>query len=119
MTNGPVTFYDTTAHTTRDTEVTGADWDTGMNYGSCMPGIGIALGPYVNSSEWTLLDQAGAARDPQDGQSIGGIGLNGGTSAAATVPFSAVTNDNDGLGGVTNDGPVDLLDLADGWTLQP
>jgi hypothetical protein len=46
--------------------------------GSCAPGIGINTGfidPKVD--DWTTLDQAGAARDPQDSQHIGGNGLGG------------------------------------------
>ena len=120
MTNVAVTFVDATAHATREGEVSGAAWDDGMNNGSCMPGIGIAIGPdgfTGDPAQWTLLDQAGAARDPQDGQSLGGVGL--GAGDASVQPYSEFTNDTSGDGSGTEVGPVDLLALVDGWTSQP
>ena len=122
----PAVFEDTIARATRTTEVADADWDNGMNYGSCNPGIGIALGGEINltgeSNGWTLLDQGlspdytAAARTPQDGQSIGGVGLNAGVTTASTTPFLMVTAlDDDGLGGLTLGLGSTLTTLAAGW----
>jgi hypothetical protein len=119
MANTPATFLDSTARATRTTENTGADWGNGMNWGSCHPGIGIAVGPTAltgDAAKWTLLDQNGTARTPQDGQSIGGIGLNGGSDAAASVAFSTVQPTNDtGDGDMTALGAAHLVTLAAGW----
>ena len=116
----PCTFVDTTARATRTGEVTGADWDTGMNMANCNPGVGINLGGQDDltgePNGWTLLDQAEAARTPQDGQSIGGVGLNGGVTTASDQPFLMVTAlDADGLGGVTLGNGATLTTLAAGW----
>ena len=53
--------------------------------GSCAPGIGIQTGNIAAAvvgdltfEQWTLLDQAGAAREPQDSQHLGGDGLGDG-----------------------------------------
>lgn len=62
---------------------TAADPYLGVNRaGSNAPGIGISTGIVaaldgddLDPAKWTLLDQAGAARDPQDSQHIGGDGL--------------------------------------------
>ena len=70
-TNLPTFFLD--PDLTRAAEVTAADWAGGLNKGaSCAPGIGINTGnPNPKLSDWTLLDQAGAARVPQQSQHIG------------------------------------------------
>ena len=115
------TFLDATARATRTTENTTADWDTGMNWGNCNPGIGISgsnPGLVENPGKWTLLDQNGAARDPQLGQSIGGVGLNGGAEAA-TDPFLLTSSVGTGDGAATASAAADLLVLANGWTPQP
>ena len=73
----PTFFEDESAVTARALEVTGANWKNGVNYaGSCAPGIGINMGEgaVVGAPEqFTLLDQDGAVREPQVGQSIGGV----------------------------------------------
>ena len=60
-----------------DGDGTTADPYLGCNRaGACAPGIGIAtafIDPKL--TDWAVLDQAGAARDPQDSQHIGGNGL--------------------------------------------
>jgi|GEM_PF-3816148 len=74
----------------RETQVPNADFDGGANKaGSCAPGIGINTGS-VNTKpqSWSVLDQAGNDRDPQDSQHIGGDGLNGGNQAVE--PLRAV-----------------------------
>ena len=116
------TFLDATARATRTTENTTADWDTGMNWANCNPGIGISgsnPGLVENPGKWTLLDQNGAARDPQLGQSIGGVGLNGGTTNAASDPFLLTSTPGTGDGAATASAAADLLVLANGWTPQP
>lgn len=113
------TFLDALARTTRTTENTAADWDTGMNWANCNPGVGIAVGPTNltgTPEKWTLLDQAGAARAPQDGQSIGGVALNAGVDTAAATGFSIVqAADDTGSGGQTALGVATLTTLAGGW----
>lgn len=113
----PCTFLDATARATRTTENTAANWVNGMNWGSCT--IGIAVGPAAltgTPEKWTLLDQAGATRQPQDGQSIGGIALNGGTTDAASVPLDIVNAADDvGSGEQTSVGAASLVTLAAGW----
>lgn len=119
----PVTFVDATARTTRGSEQTVADWDGGMNMGSCSPGVGINLGdgalPAIDAPGqagygWTLLDQAGAARTPQDSQSIGGIGLNAGaTTNQPILTISAQADAGDGT--VTLGNAATLTTLAAGW----
>ena len=123
----PTYFFDDPTVAAREPEVLDADFKNGMNVGGCMPGIGIALDGEINltgePNGWTLLDQGlyptqtPAARNPQDGQSIGGVGIEGGETTAPDEPFDAVTNDDDGLGGVTVDGTAALVTLAAGWTL--
>ena len=79
MANDPNTYFDATAIASRAAETVpnigfGFNDDGGMNYGSCQPGIGIATDvPNLtgNPEQWTLLDQDGAARTPQNSQYIG------------------------------------------------
>jgi|LWDU01.1.fsa_nt_gi hypothetical protein len=113
------TFIDQTARTARALETPNADFTNGMNNGGCQPGIGIAVGSANldgESASWTLLDQNGATRQPQDGQSIGGVALGIGSDAAATASFSIVTPTNtSGDGVVTVSGAAHLVTLAAGW----
>lgn len=114
----PATFIDVTARAARTSEVSGASFLNGMNNGSCQPGIGISGGP-VNLAgspeQFTLSDQNGATRTPQDGQSIGGIAL--GDGAITNQPIDLVdAADNSGDGTVTVDGTgATLTTLAAGW----
>ena len=82
--------------------------DGGMTYGSCQPGIGIATDvPNLtgNPEQWTLLDQDGAARTPQNSQYIGDV----------ATPAMIVTNGT-GDGNPTGT-PTEstLATLAAGW----
>ncbi len=91
--NLPTYGRNETSVTAREAEVTNADFDGGMNLGaSNAPGIGINTGDWQQWGEkderWTLLDQAAAARDPQDSQHIGGDGL--GDGDATVTPIQAV-----------------------------
>jgi hypothetical protein len=128
MAIAPTYFLDATAVAARDAEYTGtpctdvsgdgsyADPYLGCNRaGSNAPGIGINASPTeaasngaVNANEWTVLDQHGAARAPQDGQHIGDTGLGAGDAGVGSVPIN-VWNPAD-----MNNTCV-LSDLAVGW----
>ena len=85
-------------------------WDGGMNAGaSNAAGVGInqAGGAVVGTPEqFTLLDQAAAARTPQDSQIIGGT----------ASPLDVGTNAATGSGVPTVTGEATLVSLAAGWT---
>ena len=112
MANSPNTYFDQTAITARKGETTpaigfGFNSNGGMNYGSCQPGIGIATDePNLtgNASQWTLLDQDGAARTPQKSQYIGDV----------MTPALIVANTTDGNVGTPAN--ATLATLAAGWT---
>ena len=117
----PTFFADDAARTARAAEVTGADWDTGLNFGASNAcGIGINIGvPNLNGAndEFTLLDQRGDARTPQTSQCVGGSGLGEGTSGTApdaSIRSAIVSDEGDGDIGVTREN-VGLADLATGW----
>ena len=61
--------------------------------GSNAPGIGIATANgQCKLDDWTILDQHGAARNPQDSQHIGGSGLGDGTEGLTTeTTINAIT----------------------------
>jgi hypothetical protein len=74
-----------------------ADPYLGMNRGgSNAPGIGIATA-YVDPklSDWTVLDQADAARTPQVSQHIGGSGLGDGNAETEDIRMLQGTDIND------------------------
>lgn len=97
--------------------------------GSNAPGIGIAtdnpnLPPITDPAgwNWTLTDQDGDARNPQDSQMIGGTGFvdrssvawpgSGGVSGKGTIPINVfdVSDLNDRF---------QLTSLATGWARVP
>ena len=135
MAVAPTYFLDPADVTARNAEYTGTPFtDTtgdgtyatpylGVNRGgSNAPGIGMnpsttpgASDGAVDANDWTVLDQAGAARNPQDGQQIGGSGFvdrssvaydsSGGAAGAGTVPFNimdAATPDTNNTCVLTN-----------------
>ncbi len=112
MANSPNTYFDPAAIVAREGETVpaigfGFNANGGMNYGSCQPGIGIATDqPNLtgDANQWTLLDQDGAARTPQNSQYIGDV----------MTPALIVANTTDG----NVDSPADatLTTLAAGWT---
>ena len=64
---------------TRDAEYAGTPFaaEGGNRGGSCAPGIGIATANgECKLSDWTVLDQFGNARDPQNSQHIGAAAAN-------------------------------------------
>jgi hypothetical protein len=116
----PTFFVDATAVAARASEVPNASFVNGLNAGgSNAPAIGVnAAGGAVTGDEaqFTLLDQAEAARAPQDSQSIGGTALADGTSGVGTQPVKVGTNSATGDGVMTPTGDATLASLAAGWT---
>jgi hypothetical protein len=110
---------DTTARATRTVEVSGADWNTGLNRGGGNNvGIGINAGggEVVGTPEqFTLTDQNGAARTPQNTQSIGGTALDGGSETGFQQLLAALPTD-DGSGDIqAGSVAATLTTLAGGW----
>jgi len=133
--NSPTSFVDASAKTAREAEVPDASFDNGMNGGgSNAPGIGIATDvPDLTGdpASWTLLDQEGNPRTPQNSQQIGGDAysdfandypLSGGQEGAGDEPVLVVETPADpdpiagGDGTSTPLGNATLPDLATGWT---
>ncbi len=133
----PTFYIDTASNTARQAEVTGASWNTGLNWaGSNAPGVGINMneGEVVGTPEqFTLLDQDGAARNPQVSQVLGGTGFvdrstpnpdwpsSGGVEGKGTLPVQDGTNPANVDGAPNNDAPVVVIGtcalptLAGGW----
>jgi len=115
--------------TARKAEVPAADFDAGCNLAaSNAPGLGINMagGAVVGTDEqFTLLDQAGAARTPQDSSVIGGEGLttaaeypsSGGAAGAGVEPILTGTPTTNGDGDVTLVAAQNatLASLSAGW----
>ena len=129
MPNAINTFIDFDARTAKNA-ADGTDastWADGVNNASCSPGIGIAVGAGAiteSNSAWTLLDQNGLARTPQDSQSIGGIGYtdpagwpsSGGVSGLPTRTVRVITVNVAGTGVIASSlGNATLASLATGW----
>ena len=116
----PATFIDVDARAVRTAQVPAASFLDGMNNSACQPGIGISNGPtdlVGEAQQFTLLDQNGAARTPQLGQSVGGVALGDGDDGVATQAIDLVDPaDNSGDGTVVVDGTgATLTTLAAGW----
>ena len=133
-------FFDGDAGTALVARFTGQakplpNFNSGMFAGaSNAPGIGIST-EQTNLAEsdpsWTLLDQAGNARDPQIGQVLGGSGIGSGSSgtlpdnyirlyAASDLPTAAEKAAGTKLDGQlpidgTTDPDAALVSLATGW----
>ena len=127
----PTYFIDDAAQTARAAEVTGADFDNGMNLGgSCACGLGINMneGAVVGTPpQFTLLDQFGNAREAQISQHIGGSGLGDGSSGTlpdavirfGTLPTEAAKDSDPAVDGtIIPVGNSTLSVLADGWEIQ-
>jgi hypothetical protein len=114
MTSNPTYYVDDTAVAARKAEtsqsIPDASWLKGMNAGAsnaCGVGVNQGEGAVVGTdAQFTLLDQAGAARTPQDSQIIGGA------VSALDVGTNAATGD----GTPTRTGGATLVSLAAGWT---
>lgn len=112
----------------RESEVPNADFDGGVNKGgSCAGGIGVNTGGVdAKLEDWSVLDQAGAARDPQDSQHIGGDGSGAGNTANEPLRavqgadvndtltlITVVANAADGVGmGAANADPINRTGQA-------
>lgn len=98
-----------------------ANWNNGVNLAASNAcGIGIGEAPNVvgTPNQFTLLDQASAARTPQLSQPIGGVAYNEGSSAPADpltdeIRFVAPTASGDG--DAVYVGQAHLVTLAAGW----
>lgn len=107
------TYIDPASQTARKTEanqsIPTTSWDNGMNASSNMCGVGIGTQTDLGESgQWTLTDQKGEARTPQNSQLIG----------TAEQPVSIVTNPADGSGEVTVAGAATLNTLSEGWVSE-
>lgn len=114
----PTYFNNPTTVAARALEVVAADFENGMNPGaSCAPGIGINMGEGAvvgTPEQFTLLDQAGAVREPQDSSYIGGTGLGDGAEGPGLTPILSSSNiAADGT--PTQTGTANLETLANGW----
>jgi len=127
----PTKFNDSIGQTAREAEVTGANWDNGVNLGGGnSPGVGINQGQGAvvgTPAQFTLLDQYETSRAPQISQVIGGTGY----VAASAYPSSGgiagngdargefilvVTPSASGDGSAVTNGTANLASLAAGWT---
>lgn len=119
--NQPTYYFDVPASVVRIPEVPAASFVNGMNAGgSNAPGIGIATDEPNLTGEpqgWTLLDQYGDARTPQNSQPIGGSALGDGISGKPAGRAIIVSDSDAQVGdGVPVDlGSAQLPDLATGW----
>lgn len=87
--NLPTSSVNAATLATRSAEVPNADFTGGMNPGGCNIGIGITTAlSDPKLTDWTLLDQAGAARAPQNSQHIGGNALGDGDQS--TMPITVI-----------------------------
>lgn len=109
MATKPTVFRDDDKATARQAEVPNAAWTNGCNWaGSNAPGIGINMEvPNLSGQpqQFTLLDQAGLARDPQKSAQIG-------YEDGDSIRFGA---NGPGDGTFTPEANADLLVLATGW----
>lgn len=89
MSNLATYSVNATSLAARIAEVPAADFTGGVNRAQCNEGLGICTDVYnPKLSDWTLEDQAEAARAPQESQHIGGDGL--GDGDATTMPITLI-----------------------------
>jgi hypothetical protein len=120
MANQPTYMRNDTAVSTRQAEVPSASFENGLNYsGSNAPGIGIANANVQATQDmddnpipnWTLTDQFGNARDPQNSQHIGGSGLNGGDASEYPINYGETFP----TGSTIADGEASYTDVNNGF----
>jgi hypothetical protein len=114
MSNAIPTYYtDAAAITARSAEVPNADFTTGVNTAAsnaCGIGINIGGGEVVGTpAQFTLLDQAEAARTPQTSQILG--------EDTAAIKAGAPSISGDGSVPVASD--ATLATLQAGWLATP
>jgi hypothetical protein len=113
--NLPSYSLNATSVTARQGETPNADWDGGLNRGGGNNmGVGINTGD-VNpkAQDWSLNDQNGAARDPQNSQHIGGSGLDDGDQVTNAVRAIQSGDVNDTLAFVTANQTAEDGEVAD------
>ena len=71
MANDPTRIQFPTSQLGRVAEVSGADWTGGMNPASQCHPVGVSSDVVTTAESWTLNDQTGSARTPQQTQAIG------------------------------------------------
>jgi hypothetical protein len=103
MANLATYHQDAVTKAARAAQVPAADFDGGVNKGgSCAGGIGLNTGDVdPKLDDWTVLDQAGAARAPQNSQHIGGDGTAAGNTASEPLRAVQGADVNDTLSYVT------------------
>ena len=117
--NNPTWYINAVELFARALELPNAVWASGCNYPAAnSPGIGIGTGVtnLEQSSNWTLLDQFGAGRTPQNGQQIGrgasgaqpGIGVADNATATGNGNYSSIRT-----------GSATLSSLSTGWISTP
>jgi hypothetical protein len=114
MSNAIPTYYtDAAAIVDRITEVPNADFSTGANLAAsnaCGIGINIDGGEVVGTpAQFTLLDQAEAARTPQTSQILG--------EDATAIKAGAPSSSGDGAVPISSD--ATLATLEAGWIASP
>jgi hypothetical protein len=110
MSNNPCHFVQGTLVAARLSEVPAADWNAGCNLSASNGNVvGIATdNPGLDQGQqWTLLDQNGAARNPQQGVVIGDD---------RPDDVYAMLNRDIGNGQFEQRAPATLLTLEAGWT---
>lgn len=113
----PTAFIDITSAEARAAErgTDGEEFRGGVNLsGACAIGIGINIDGGENDlNAWTLLDQRGDARTPQNSQHIGGNGLSAGIEGAVGAPI--LTGQPSPGGRIDINGEATLAVIATGW----
>ena len=117
MATDPTFYKDTVAVTARESEVPDASFTNGLNAGAaCAPGVGIDIAGGAVSGDatsFTLLDQAGAVRVPQDSAQLGSIPRPILTATNQTQAAKDADSALDGEPVIT--GTANLQTLGAGW----
>ena len=101
------------AGSAQQAQVSAADWDGGMNPGSCQPGIGINTGDYSpKASDWAEIEIA-----PAESQWLGGVDGNLSVPGNVSIPLVEPVDGNDTFAFVQADAetaPDAVLDAVTG-----
>lgn len=118
--NNPTGYTNASQLFIRGVAMPNASWTNGCTIAaSNSPGIGIATDVTLlgESENWTLLDQHGVARTPQDGQLIGTVAS---IIAPGIIVFDNAESTGDGsYAGDASLGWAYLEDLDLGWVVEP
>ena len=118
--NNPTAYTNAYELFIRSLAIPTASWTNGCTIpASNSPGIGISTDVTMlgESDNWTLLDQDGAARTPQDGQLIGTVASL--VSPGIIVCDNAESTGDGGYAGDATLGWAYLEDLDLGWVVEP